>query len=297
MAELFEDVPEAIENSVEIARRCSLELKLGKSVLPAYPVPAELSTEDFPARGIAARPAASAWCSSQQRRWQGRAIAQRGIRAAPGDRARRHLPDGLRRLLPDRRRLHPLGARERRAGRAGPRLRRRLAGRVRARHHRPRSAALRPAVRALPESRARLDARLRRRLLHGRPRPRHRIRRAALRPRARLADHHLRHHGREGGGARRRARVRHELRLRRLDREADSVRARHHAQGRAREGRGAARAAIKNEEETRAHPRHGDVARRPGAQRRHARRRRGHRAVGAHRFRAAVLRRDRRTAS
>ncbi len=47
MAQLFRDVPEAIENSVEIARRCSLELKLGKSVLPPYPVPSGLSTEDF----------------------------------------------------------------------------------------------------------------------------------------------------------------------------------------------------------------------------------------------------------
>jgi DNA polymerase III subunit alpha len=47
MTELFRDVPEAIANSVEIARRCSLELKLGKSVLPPYPVPSGLSTEDF----------------------------------------------------------------------------------------------------------------------------------------------------------------------------------------------------------------------------------------------------------
>jgi DNA polymerase-3 subunit alpha len=47
MAALFEDVPEAIANSVEIARRCNLELKLGKSVLPAYPVPSDLSTEDY----------------------------------------------------------------------------------------------------------------------------------------------------------------------------------------------------------------------------------------------------------
>ena len=59
---------------------------------------------------------------------------------------------------------------------SGPRLRRRLAGRVRARHHRPRPARARPAVRALPESRARVDAGLRHRLLHGRPRPRHRLR-------------------------------------------------------------------------------------------------------------------------
>ena len=47
MADLFRDIPEAIENSVEIARRCSLELKLGKSVLPPYPVPSDLTTEDF----------------------------------------------------------------------------------------------------------------------------------------------------------------------------------------------------------------------------------------------------------
>jgi DNA polymerase-3 subunit alpha len=47
MADLFRDLPEAIENSVEIARRCSLELKLGKSVLPAYPVPDGFTIEDF----------------------------------------------------------------------------------------------------------------------------------------------------------------------------------------------------------------------------------------------------------
>ena len=90
----------------------------------------------------------------------------------------------------------------------GPRLGRRLAGGVQPRHHRSRSAAIRPAVRALPESRARIDAGLRHRLLHGRPRPRHRYVARDVRPRARLADHHLRHHGREGGGARRRPRAR-----------------------------------------------------------------------------------------
>ena len=47
MAELFKDVPEAIENTVEVARRCSLELKLGKSVLPPYPTPSGMSTEDY----------------------------------------------------------------------------------------------------------------------------------------------------------------------------------------------------------------------------------------------------------
>ncbi len=39
MAELFDDLPEALQNTVEIARRCNLELVLGKSVLPDFPVP------------------------------------------------------------------------------------------------------------------------------------------------------------------------------------------------------------------------------------------------------------------
>ena len=39
MAALFEDLPEALENSVEIARRCSLEVALGGSHLPEFPVP------------------------------------------------------------------------------------------------------------------------------------------------------------------------------------------------------------------------------------------------------------------
>ncbi len=39
MAQLFSDIPSALENTVEIARRCNLDLKLGESVLPAFPVP------------------------------------------------------------------------------------------------------------------------------------------------------------------------------------------------------------------------------------------------------------------
>ena len=46
MAALFADLPEALENSVEIARRLNLEIKLGKPSLPAYPVPAGQTTEE-----------------------------------------------------------------------------------------------------------------------------------------------------------------------------------------------------------------------------------------------------------
>ena len=39
MAELFADLPEALENTVELAKRCNLELSLGKYFLPDFPVP------------------------------------------------------------------------------------------------------------------------------------------------------------------------------------------------------------------------------------------------------------------
>jgi DNA polymerase-3 subunit alpha len=40
MSLLFADVPELLANTVEVARRCSLEITLGAPMLPAYPVPA-----------------------------------------------------------------------------------------------------------------------------------------------------------------------------------------------------------------------------------------------------------------
>ena len=47
MAALFADVPEALANSVQIARRCSLVLTLGEARLPQYPLPADVSTEQI----------------------------------------------------------------------------------------------------------------------------------------------------------------------------------------------------------------------------------------------------------
>ena len=47
MAALFHDIPEALENSVEISKRCNLDLKLGQSYLPAFPVPQGLTAEQF----------------------------------------------------------------------------------------------------------------------------------------------------------------------------------------------------------------------------------------------------------
>ena len=39
MAELFADIPEALANTVEIAKRCSMEIRLGESFLPDFPIP------------------------------------------------------------------------------------------------------------------------------------------------------------------------------------------------------------------------------------------------------------------
>src|SRR5690606_13932154 len=47
MAELFSDVPEALENTVEIAKRCNVEIKLGTPFLPDYPVPAGMTMAEY----------------------------------------------------------------------------------------------------------------------------------------------------------------------------------------------------------------------------------------------------------
>jgi len=47
MAELFADIPEALQNSVEIAKRCNLDLRLGEYFLPDYPIPDGLTINEF----------------------------------------------------------------------------------------------------------------------------------------------------------------------------------------------------------------------------------------------------------
>ena len=47
MVALFADIPEALENTVEIAKRCNLELELGKNYLPDFPVPAGLTLDEL----------------------------------------------------------------------------------------------------------------------------------------------------------------------------------------------------------------------------------------------------------
>src|SRR3989338_4326118 len=62
MQELFQDIPEALENSARIAEKCDLKLKLGTWVFPDFPIPAGSTANDelrllaekgFKERGIA----------------------------------------------------------------------------------------------------------------------------------------------------------------------------------------------------------------------------------------------------
>ena len=176
MAALFADLPEALANTIEIAKRCA-----------------------FRPQGPQADPAAL-----RRRRRRGASEAEQLARSRPPS-CKRQAEDGLERAA----RRDAAGAdgftredyekrlafeidvitqmkfpgyflivadfikwakAQRHSGRAGPRLGRRLGRRLGAHHHRPRSAALRPAVRALPQPRARVDAGLRHRLLPGPPR-------------------------------------------------------------------------------------------------------------------------------
>jgi len=47
MLELFSDIPEALANTVEIAKRCNVTILLGKNFLPRYPVPTGFTTETY----------------------------------------------------------------------------------------------------------------------------------------------------------------------------------------------------------------------------------------------------------
>jgi len=47
MVELFSDIPEALENTIEIAKRCNVELTLGENFLPDFPIPKGLTEAEY----------------------------------------------------------------------------------------------------------------------------------------------------------------------------------------------------------------------------------------------------------
>ena len=186
MAALFADLPEAIDNTVEIARRCSYYPE------DPQPDPAALRRRRCRRRrrggegrgrrtgAPGARRAGRAACRA---RADARASREEHYRERLDFELSRHREDEVSRLFPDRRRLHQMGEGAGHSGRTRPRLGRRLAGRLCDDHHRHRPAALLAAVRALPQSRPRVDARLRHRLLPGPPRRGDPLRPGEIRPR------------------------------------------------------------------------------------------------------------------
>ncbi|WP_189470058.1 DNA polymerase III subunit alpha [Litchfieldella qijiaojingensis] len=47
MAELFVDIPEALENSVMIAARCNVDVRLGEISLPEFPIPEGMTQDEY----------------------------------------------------------------------------------------------------------------------------------------------------------------------------------------------------------------------------------------------------------
>ena len=47
MQELFEDIPEAIDNAFEVSKMCNLEIKTGIYVLPDFETPDELKESEY----------------------------------------------------------------------------------------------------------------------------------------------------------------------------------------------------------------------------------------------------------
>lgn len=60
MQELFSDIPEALTNTIEIAKRCNVELTLKKIFLPKFPINGDLTLDEFFAKesiaGLTQRP-------------------------------------------------------------------------------------------------------------------------------------------------------------------------------------------------------------------------------------------------
>ena len=165
MAEAFAEWPEALASTLEIAERCDVDHRARPAAHPALPRRGR-GRARVPARPRHGGPARSLRRPDPRRRGRARRDGARG-----------HRPHGLQRLLPHRLGLRQVGQGQRHRRRPGARQRGRLDRGLRAAHHRPRPAALRPALRALPEPRARVDAGHRHRLLGPRPRARHAVRR------------------------------------------------------------------------------------------------------------------------
>ena len=47
MADLFSDIPEAVTNTVNLAKKCNFQFTTGQTALPAYSVPKGQNNREF----------------------------------------------------------------------------------------------------------------------------------------------------------------------------------------------------------------------------------------------------------
>ena len=104
MRKLFADLPEACDNTIAIARRCSVMAETRKPLLPVCRKVREGSNEDDTVRAMAREGLALPHGRHRRRRRSPCPVFR-----TPGIRIGHHRQDGLPRLLPHRRRLHPMG--------------------------------------------------------------------------------------------------------------------------------------------------------------------------------------------
>ncbi|GAA6166504.1 DNA polymerase III subunit alpha [Sessilibacter corallicola] len=72
MAELFSDIPEALANSIEIAKRCNLDIELGNYYLPDYPIPDNFEQDPFFSQHITYQDLKSRAEKAMTIKWQGK---------------------------------------------------------------------------------------------------------------------------------------------------------------------------------------------------------------------------------
>ncbi len=182
MRALFADLPEAIDNTLVIARRCSFLLKPIKPLLPVFDSNDEAKAlRDLASEGLKVRLIAASIEGEAQKPYWDRLDFELNVITGM------KFP-GYFLIVADfiqwtKSQNIPVGP-----GRGSGAVR----GRLGADHHRSGSVALRLAVRAVSQPRTRVDARLRHRLLPGSPRRGDPVCAPTVRRRSRRADHHLR---------------------------------------------------------------------------------------------------------
>ena len=189
MRALFPDQLETLENTQRVANLCEFDFEK-RYFLPGFPRPAEYESDEKLLDHLARQGAERRYGSPLPPE-----VARAARLRAGGDRAGR-----LRRLLPDRAGLHRGGAGARHPGGARPRIGGGLDRGLRARHHQCLPAQVRPAVRTVPQPRARVHAGYRRGLLLRAPGRGDRVRAGAVRAQQRRPDRHLRNDEVAGGG-------------------------------------------------------------------------------------------------